>query len=388
MATSSPQHTINRRSGRIFESILPDHWISRSQEGKEDYGVDFEVEFTNEKTGYTSNQILKIQLKGTSKSYKETIALCQQNKLQASFNLSKRELEDAYNLNIPMFLVYVFIPDHRIFWVNIHKNDEIKTFLNEQENESKTISLPYEFKLDENNILTKDSQQIFQEQYRTSLNYIWHTRSEMYDGFSDAVLNLVELESENKLFRVLIEKLNRKLDVHEELTSEEAERLYYFYLSAKTIDLGYMKDSILNILDRTGKSEFASKLHDLSLPLLDTSNADLNDKQKYLKEIIYDTENLHIIEEEDEREYKEKENEKYEKICENCDGNVTIDNNDYKNHYFDCGRSKCQDEGTNILCKKNGGHIEWINNDDFDDKGQCECPNCDKVIKIDRFKSK
>ncbi len=54
---------IGRKAGRILEFHLPDHWIFRSQEDQEDYGIDGEIELANESDNATGF-IFKAQIKG------------------------------------------------------------------------------------------------------------------------------------------------------------------------------------------------------------------------------------------------------------------------------------------------------------------------------------
>jgi hypothetical protein len=95
---------IGRKAGRIFEYHLPDHWIFRSQEDQEDYGIDGEVELADS-SDHATGFIFKAQIKG-QKNVK-TI----NNGTVVSFSLSVERLKYYMRqIEIPVILVVVDTP--------------------------------------------------------------------------------------------------------------------------------------------------------------------------------------------------------------------------------------------------------------------------------------
>lgn len=65
---------ITRKASRIFVNEIPADWIYRDQEDQEDYGIDAEIELTNE-NGHGNGFIFKAQIKGQEKIEKDNISV-------------------------------------------------------------------------------------------------------------------------------------------------------------------------------------------------------------------------------------------------------------------------------------------------------------------------
>lgn len=104
---------IGRKAGRIFEYHLPDHWIFRSQEDQEDYGIDGEIELTNDSDNATGF-IFKAQIKG-----QKSVSIIENDAI-ASFSLSVERLKYYMRqIEIPIILVVVDVTTKKIFWKSL-----------------------------------------------------------------------------------------------------------------------------------------------------------------------------------------------------------------------------------------------------------------------------
>ena len=329
--------------------------------------------------------ILKIQLKGTKSKYCDVVSKKLQSENKASFVLKREQLKDYSNFEIPVFLVYVFTNEDnkksRIFWVNLQNNKEIQDFLKNETSESKTITLPNEFELDNNGKIINSDE--FKKEYKNILHYLWSGKVRPLPDYSDEALDNTERKDEKQLFDVMIEKLYRKIDAKKELTSEDAERLYYFLLFCNTFDFPLVKNRIFNLLDNNNCKEFAGRFLEFVQIDLFSGNENLNTKQRILREIIQETSNSTIRYQEDGREDLEGNWEEYIKECGNrCGKTVEIDEINYKEGYFECD---CSEDGVNVICRicEPDGH--WVHKGVFNNNGEYKiCEH--RTIQIDRFK--
>ena len=96
---------IARKAGRIFVNEIPADWIYRDQEDQEDYGIDAEIELTNE-NGHGNGFIFKAQIKGQEEIGKDNI----------SVSLSLNKLNYYLNkVKIPVVLTLVGISEKLIY---------------------------------------------------------------------------------------------------------------------------------------------------------------------------------------------------------------------------------------------------------------------------------
>lgn len=248
-----PKHTA-RRSGRIFQYHIPDHWIIRSQEDQEDYGVDFEIQIAEKDTDAVTPHIFKLQLKGIGTDRTESD--------KATFAMEIGKLKQYEILEIPIFLIVVYTQTKEMFWVNLQNNAEIQNeikkkiedaksntakwqktiteiankirknnpkvnqqnVVNEAENKaindlSVSIELPYKFKLADNIIDTKKLEDKFHEIY----HYLWKIKPRKLKDFSNQTLNQIENKNATELFWIKIEQLYRQLDKINAILANEDE---------------------------------------------------------------------------------------------------------------------------------------------------------------------
>lgn len=127
---------IGRRAGRIFSYQLPSHWIERSQEDQEDYGIDAEIEIATSGDNATGF-IFKAQIKG-----QENVSVIKKGKY-ISFDLSLNRL--AYyidEINIPVILFIVDIKNEIIYWDNLKENSKaIRDLRQAQKAQQKTVAV-------------------------------------------------------------------------------------------------------------------------------------------------------------------------------------------------------------------------------------------------------
>lgn len=110
---------IGRRAGRIFAYHLPPHWVLRSQEDQEDYGVDAEVEIVSPEDKATGF-IFKAQIKG------QLAANLINQGTQISFNLSVDRLRYyMQQIEMPLILVVVDVTTESIYWASLQDNEGI-----------------------------------------------------------------------------------------------------------------------------------------------------------------------------------------------------------------------------------------------------------------------
>jgi len=152
------QHEIDTLAQRILDGKLPGNIVLRSQDNKNDYGIDGEVELfqNNESTG----TIFKIQIKG------QEAPKYNSDKSVISFSL---EIPNATYLieqvNIPSALVVVDITEGNPYWVSLHTNkmllEDYKTAMSKNQ-KSFTIHLPTK------NLIPDSLEMLFEEMKRSA----------------------------------------------------------------------------------------------------------------------------------------------------------------------------------------------------------------------------
>lgn len=127
---------IGRAAGRIFAYHLPPHWIFRSQEDQEDYGIDGEIEIASPEDKATGF-IFKAQIKGQQK-----VSYINQG-THVSFDLPVDRLRYYMRqIETPIILVVVDVTDKKIFWASLQDNPKIAEDLtNASEKGQKTVAV-------------------------------------------------------------------------------------------------------------------------------------------------------------------------------------------------------------------------------------------------------
>lgn len=111
---------IGRKAGRILEFHLPDHWIFRSQEDQEDYGIDGEIELAN-KFDNATGFIFKAQIKG-----QEAVSIIENGTI-ASFNRKLERLKYyMQEVEIPVILIVVDVTTNKIFWKSLQDDSQLR----------------------------------------------------------------------------------------------------------------------------------------------------------------------------------------------------------------------------------------------------------------------
>lgn len=377
MTKSINQHQIDRRAGRIFQYALPDHWICRSQEGRDDYGIDFEIQLTeqngvNSKTFTVLPLILKIQLKGTAQAYKE--------KEKVKFNFKKEQLKEYNSLDIPVFLVYVFTKDNRIFWVNLQDNSDINDFITNGKDNSTSIELPNEFKLENNQI---NDPKDFLDKYQQICHYLWSVKPRSLKNYSDRTLEQMVYRHENELFSVIAEQLYRKNK--DGRTSSDADRLYHLILSSPPDNIKNLEERFKDLFNQSEDSDFAEELYYLYTTKPEIEY--LSKNELYFIEIMENAIKYSPIYRKKEKVteiLEEKLNLKGKFYCKNCGDSDEIDC-DLDNGYYIC--IKCND-GVYVICPA-CGESDFIDKINFQNGTyEYECNNCDHIrtIEIESFK--
>jgi hypothetical protein len=111
---------IGRKAGRILEFHLPDHWIFRSQEDQEDYGIDGEIEIANEYDNATGF-IFKAQIKG-----QKAVSIIENGTI-VSFSLKLERLRYYMKkVEIPVILIVVDVTTRKIFWKSLQDDAQLR----------------------------------------------------------------------------------------------------------------------------------------------------------------------------------------------------------------------------------------------------------------------
>lgn len=127
---------IGRRASRIFESMLPDNWLLRSQEDQEDYGIDGEIELTNRHDkAQGQNSVFKVQIKGQSSCN------LMNNQKHIAFSLKRERVLYYLNFNMPVLLVVVDNSKKCFYWTVMQSSENIKKDAFSKSSDNMTVHL-------------------------------------------------------------------------------------------------------------------------------------------------------------------------------------------------------------------------------------------------------
>lgn len=138
---------IGIEAGRIFEYNLPSHWIFRSQEDQNDFGIDGEIELKDGSgKALGKESVFKVQIKG-----EENSTFIHDNSL-LSFTLKTERLRYYFEFKVPVILVVVEITSEKIFWLPITNNAILrKKASKSNQNDTVQVHIPIE-----NTLVRKD----------------------------------------------------------------------------------------------------------------------------------------------------------------------------------------------------------------------------------------
>lgn len=139
---------IGTEAGRIFEYNLPSHWIFRSQEDQNDFGIDGEIELKDGSgKALGKESVFKIQIKG-----EENSTYINNNSL-LSFTLKIERLRYYFEFKVPVILVVVEITSEKIFWLSITNNETLRSKVSySNQNETMQVHIPIDNTLIRKNI--------------------------------------------------------------------------------------------------------------------------------------------------------------------------------------------------------------------------------------------
>lgn len=120
---SLTNHQICREAERLFESSLPPQWAFRDLGGKEDYGVDGEVEVTDAGDQATGKPF-KVQLKGTIGADHD-----EAGNLSYSRAAVDRFTYYVEKLQIPLIYIICDLPKGECFWLRVQGNTAVESAL-------------------------------------------------------------------------------------------------------------------------------------------------------------------------------------------------------------------------------------------------------------------
>lgn len=200
---------IGRKAGRIFGYHLPDHWIFRSQEDQEDYGVDGEVEIADS-SDHATGFIFKAQIKG-----QKSVSIINNSQF-ISFSLSVERLKYYMRqVEIPIVLIVVDTTKEQVFWKSLQDDTELNgTLQTAIESKQTTVSVH----IPTANTLPEKSTELL-EAVETNMNWL---RVSALNRMTTPIQNLVK-NSPNDLLAEMLEK-SKTLNFH--VYSESFERLY------------------------------------------------------------------------------------------------------------------------------------------------------------------
>ena len=110
---------IDREAGRIFAPIIPNNYAVRSQEDQEDFGIDYELELTDDNdqpTGF----VFKVQQKGTVKA-----TLIKNDTLVSFSEFTVAKVKYYLKFPMPVVLVVVDVPSRRAWWTMLQGNTDV-----------------------------------------------------------------------------------------------------------------------------------------------------------------------------------------------------------------------------------------------------------------------
>ncbi|MDJ5247664.1 DUF4365 domain-containing protein [Salmonella enterica] len=138
---------IGTEAGRIFEYNLPSHWIFRSQEDQNDFGIDGEIELKDGSgKALGKESVFKVQIKG-----EENSTFIHDNSL-LSFTLKTDRLRYYFEFKVPVILVVVEITSEKIFWLPLTNNETLREKASKS-NQSETVQVHIPI---ENTLVRKD----------------------------------------------------------------------------------------------------------------------------------------------------------------------------------------------------------------------------------------
>lgn len=200
---------IGRRAGRIFEYHLPAHWIFRSQEDQEDYGIDGEVELADS-SDHATGFIFKTQIKG-----QENVKLIEEGSV-VSFSLPVERLKYyVRQIELPVFLVVVDVTTERIFWKSLQDDASISARLQaaiDRSQDSVSVHLSVADSLPDNYIGLIEAA-------KANMNWL---RLHALNRITDPVNDIISKSSDD----ILADMLRNTKELNFHLYSEQFERLY------------------------------------------------------------------------------------------------------------------------------------------------------------------
>ncbi len=178
------QHIIDAEAEKIFRSSVPStEWLIRDI-GKNDYGIDFELEYFNDKK--STGIIIKVQLKGT-----ENLKINKSGSfISRVFDIDniKYYLEE---INIPLIIVIVDIELSKIYWHNPKLDDVLQNdYLEAMKNKQKSVSL----RINTTHILPNDFPLLKYEYYRTQTLLSANTLSRNNESYFSEILGFLDKE--------------------------------------------------------------------------------------------------------------------------------------------------------------------------------------------------
>jgi len=199
---------IGRAAGRIFEASLPAHWVFRSQEDQDDYGVDGEIELITENEQATGF-IFKAQIKGQN-----NVDIIN-NGRDASFVISVERLNYyMHQLDIPIVLIVVDITTRMVYWKSLQDDSELlsglsKAISNGQKNI--TVHLPT------SNTLPEESERLISSVGQTMDWLKLHAIEKIQKPISEMI--------KNSSSDIISDLLRRNKEINFHLYNEQYERL-------------------------------------------------------------------------------------------------------------------------------------------------------------------
>ncbi|MEI8374628.1 MAG: DUF4365 domain-containing protein [Planctomycetota bacterium] len=132
---------INRSAGRIFASLIPASWAIRSQEDQEDYGIDYEMELTDEHDRATGF-IFKVQQKGEL-----SLDFDSNGKTVKYHGLKVQRLRYYLNdLKVPVVFAVVGVQAKQAYWTLLQGYSDVEKVLRDAEaaghQQTVTLRLP------------------------------------------------------------------------------------------------------------------------------------------------------------------------------------------------------------------------------------------------------
>lgn len=200
---------IGRKAGRILEFHLPDHWIFRSQEDQEDYGIDGEIELANESDNATGF-IFKAQIKG-----QKAVSIIENGTI-ASFSLKLERLRYyMQEVEIPVILIVVDVTTKKIFWKSLQDDAQLRESMKlALDNSQKSIAI----RIPVTNTLPEKHEELLAS-VEANMNWL---RASALSRMTSPIETMIR-KSPDALITEMLEK-SKQMNFH--LFSEVFERLY------------------------------------------------------------------------------------------------------------------------------------------------------------------